>query len=61
MDTRLTIQISAIVLASISIGISAAKHGQPTNLKYNAWIKIVSVILNFWLLSFMGFWEGLIK
>lgn len=48
-------QIIYLALMMMDIGISLAKHGEPKNQKYNAWITSVSVAITVALLKWGGF------
>lgn len=48
--------IALIVLGSMGLGIHAVKHGEDREDKYNFWISLLSLLIQFWLI-YMA-WPG---
>ena len=53
-------QIVIVVLYAMGLGIHLAKHGEPTNVSWNVWHKLISESIGMALLYWGGFFEGMI-
>lgn len=50
MTFRIAPIIILIVLSALSLGLVMAKHGTPKEEKYNVWVTLVSLIVNWGLI-----------
>lgn len=48
-------QITMIVFAGISLGVSASQHGKPKDDVHSIWWTLIALGLEFWILSEGGF------
>jgi hypothetical protein len=54
-------QLLLVVLCLLSMGITIEKHGKPREGNENAWFSFISLIIQFVILWWGGFWDILIK
>lgn len=50
-------QIIMIILFAMDLGLNLAKHGENKEGKYNFWIALISVIIEFFILYCGGFFS----